>query len=67
MFIIKKPKYKGSVSNKGELDNLIEESKKKYQKMYPNSSVNIIIEPDILDLDGTTKEFVYRAEITLNE
>ncbi|ERI94510.1 hypothetical protein HMPREF1982_00817 [Clostridiales bacterium oral taxon 876 str. F0540] len=67
MFKINKPKYKGYASSKSELDSLIEEAKKKYQKMYPNSVINIILEPNTIDFDGSIKEFVYRAEITLNE
>lgn len=63
MITIRKPKYKGYVLNKSELSNVIETAKKKYEKLYPDHVVTIIIEPDTINFDGTIKEFTYRAEI----
>ncbi|MBL4936297.1 hypothetical protein JK636_11050 [Clostridium sp. YIM B02515] len=69
MFIIRKPKYKVCASSKNELDILINETKQNYQKLYPNSVINITVEPNMesINFDGTVKEFIYRAEIKFNE
>lgn len=69
MFIIRKPKYKGCASSKNELDILINETKQNYQKLYPNSVINITVEPnkESINFDGSVKEFIYRAEIKFNE
>jgi hypothetical protein len=69
MFIINKPKYRGSASNRNEINQLIEDTKRKYINKYPNSKVTIHIEPDpdCIEYDGSMKEFTYKAVIEYHE
>lgn len=65
VFTIRKPKYKKCVLTESELELQINQLKQKYQSSYPDSTIEIFVEPDpkLIEFDGSIKEFNCQAEI----
>jgi hypothetical protein len=65
--VIRKPKYMKCFISETELTAEIGQMKQKYEKLYPNYRVDILIEPEprFVVFDGISKEFICQAVITL--